>query len=133
MENKNNGGFHYTYSAGEQAEIRRIREKYAITQESKLDRLRRLDAGATERAQAIALIFGIVGVLILGLGMSLVMSELAEILGVYKRLAMPLGILIGIVGGILTGLAYPIYNLTLRHERKRIAPEILRLTDELMK
>ena len=41
--------------------------------------------------------------------------------------------IVGVVGGVLACLAYPLYQLVLRNERKRIAPEILKLTDELMK
>ena len=135
MENKSNDGFSYTYSAREQAEIRKIREKYTQKEreEDKMERLRRLDAKVTQKAQAVSLVLGIVGVLVLGFGMSLVMSDLGDILGAYKDMAMPLGIIIGVIGCIPVSLAYPIYNLTVKHERKKIAPEIIRLTDELMK
>ena len=70
MENNNgNKGFQYTYSAKEQAEIKRIREKYAPNREiveDKMERLRRMDAAVTAKSQAAALSFGIVGVLTLG-------------------------------------------------------------------
>lgn len=136
MENKNNDGFSYTYSAREQAEIRRIREKYADkekTEESKMERLRRLDAKVTQKAQSIALTLGILGALILGSGMSLIMTDLGAALGLSAEAGMLIGIPVGIAGGVLASLAYPIYNLVLRHERQRIAPEILRLTDDLIK
>ena len=135
MEN-NNQEFKYTYSSKEQAELKRIRDKYVPTQseeENKLDRLRRLDGSVAKKAQTAALIVGILGALILGFGMSLVMTELSDMLGAYKEYSMPLGIVIGAVGIILVILAYPIYNLVTMVERKRIAPEIIRLTDELMK
>ncbi|MBR7161712.1 MAG: hypothetical protein IKD07_04775 [Clostridia bacterium] len=127
--------FSYSYSAKEQAEIKRIRDKYAAPTESedKMARLRRLDASVTQTAQAVALVFGIVGTLVLGLGMSLVMTDLAEILGLYQNIALIVGILVGILGGSLISLAYPIYNAIVKAKRKRLAPEILRLTDELMK
>ena len=134
MGNKNESqSFNYTYSAKEQEELKRIREKYTGREENKLDRLRRLDAGVTQKAQAIALAFGVIGVLILGLGMSLAMSELGDILGAYKDMAMLFGIIIGVIGGIIAGVAYPVYNWVLKKERKKIAPEIIRLTDELIK
>ena len=136
MENNNeNKGFRYTYSAKEQAELKRIREKYTPSTEAedKMERLRKLDAGVTQKAQVVALIFGIVGALILGIGMSLCMSDFAEILGSYRNMAMVIGIPIGLVGGVLATLAYPMYNLIVKRERKKIAPEIIRLTDELMK
>jgi F0F1-type ATP synthase assembly protein I len=136
MENNNeNKGFQYTYSAREQAELKRIREKYAPPSEveDKMKRLRRLDASVSQKAQVVSLMFGIIGALILGTGMSLCMSDFAAILGSHKDMAMVIGIIIGVVGGILATLAYPMYNLIVSRVRKKIAPEIIRLTDELMK
>ena len=136
MENNNeNNGFQYTYSAKEQAELKRIRDKYTAPTEveDKMARLRRLDASVTNTAQAVALVFGVIGTLILGFGMSLVMTELAESLGISGDAAMVMGIIVGIVGGILASLAYPIYNAIVKAKRKKLAPEIIRLTDELMK
>ena len=136
MENNNeNNGFQYTYSAKEQAELKRIRDKYTAPTEveDKMARLRRLDASVTNTAQAVALVFGVIGTLLLGFGMSLVMTELAESLGISGDTAMVIGIIVGIVGGILASLAYPIYNAIVKAKRKKLAPEIIRLTDELMK
>ena len=136
MENNNeNNGFQYTYSAKEQAELKRIRDKYTAPTEAedKMDRLRRLDASVTNTAQAVALVFGVIGTLILGFGMSLVMTEIAESLGISGDAAMVIGIIVGIVGGILASLAYPIYNAIVKAKCKKLAPEIIRLTDELMK
>lgn len=136
MENNNeNNGFQYTYSAREQAELKRIREKYTAPteEEDKMTRLRRLDASATKAAQAIALVFGVIGTLLLGFGMSLIMTELAESLGISGNTAMVIGIAVGIVGGIFASLAYPIYQAIVKAKRKKLAPEIIRLTDELMK
>ncbi len=132
---KEQSGFSYTYSAGEQAEIKQIRDKYTkpTEVEDKMARLRRLDASVTNTAQAVALVFGIIGALILGFGMSLIMTDLANILGPFRDMAMVIGIVIGIVGGVLASLAYPIYNVIVKAKRKKLAPEIIRLTDELMK
>jgi hypothetical protein len=137
MDNNNQeqNGFIYTYSAREQAELKRIRDKYTAPTEveDKMARLRRLDASVTNTAQAVALVLGVCGTLILGFGMSLVMTELAESLGISGDIAMVIGIGVGIVGGILASLAYPIYNAIVKAKRKKLAPEIIRLTDELMK
>ena len=134
-ENNENGGFRYTYSAKEQAELKRIRDKYTAPTEAedKMTRLRRLDASVTNTAQAVALIFGVIGTLILGFGMSLCMTDLGEILGSYRDMAMVIGIIVGVIGGVLASLAYPIYNAIVKAKRKKLAPEIIRLTDELMK
>ena len=135
MENNNENGFSYTYSAKEQAELRKIREKYTAPTEAedKMARLRKLDASVTQTAQIVALVFGIIGALVLGFGMSLIMTSLPESLGISDDKAMIIGITVGIIGGILASLAYPIYNAIVRVKRTKIAPEIIRLTDELMK
>ena len=136
MDNQNNpNGFSYTYSAKEQAELKKLREKYTppTQEEDKLTRLRRLDAGVTSSAQAVALVFGVLGTLILGFGMSLCMTELSAILGAHEDLAMTVGIIIGLIGGVIAALAYPIYNAIIKAKRRKIAPEIIRLTDELLK
>lgn len=127
--------FSYTYSAREQTEIQNIRKKYETTteHEDKLAQLRRLDASVSSKATTAALVVGIVGALIMGFGMSLTMSDLSEILGIHQDVGMLLGIAIGVVGIVPVCLAYPLYNRTLKKEREKIAPEILRLSDELLK
>ena len=136
MDNQNNqNDFSYTYSAKEQAELKRIRDKYTAPTEveDKMARLRRLDASVTNTAQAAALVFGTIGALILGFGMSLIMTDFSEFFGMGDTMAMVIGIPVGVVGGVLAGLAYPVYNAIVKAKRKKLAPEILRLTDELMK
>lgn len=95
-----------------------------------MEQLRKLHRSAGEKAQVRAITVGVIGSLILGTGMSLAMTELGAILG---WLSMLLGIVIGLVGMLLIALAYPVYNRVLQKERTRIAPEILRLTDELLR
>ena len=128
MENKE--GFSFTYSAEQQKEIEAIRKKYLPKEESKMEQLRRLHAIPTQKAQACAIALGVIGALILGTGMSLAMTDIGSALG---SLSMVIGIVIGIVGMVLVALAYPLYNRVLKKQREKIAPEILRLTDELMK
>ena len=133
--NQEQSGFSYTYSAKERAELMRIREKYTVPTETedKMSRLRRLDASVTKTAQTTALIFGVLGTLILGFGMSLIMTELGKILNLSEDITMLFGIIVGIVGGIFASLAYPIYHAIVKAKRKKLAPEIIRLTDELIK
>ena len=128
MENKE--GFSFTYSAEQQKEIQAIRKKYLPKEEDKMEQLRKLHAIPTQKAQAASLAVGIIGALIMGTGMSLAMTEIGAALG---SLAQVLGIVIGIVGMVLVARAYPIYNRVLKKERQKIAPEILRLSDELLK
>lgn len=130
-ENKKEG-FHFTYSAQEQEEVRKIRQKYQPQEESKIDKLRRLDAKVTQKASKVSLIIGILGALIMGIGMSLSMTELWEQLGFESTTGMILGIVIGTAGILLICLAYPTYAYVLKKEREKIAPEVLKLTEELM-
>lgn len=128
MENKEN--FRFTYSAAQQQEIESIRKKYLPKEENKMELLRKLHHSATQKAQAWAIAVGVIGALILGTGMSLAMTDLGAAMGM---LALVIGIIVGILGLALVALAYPVYNHVLKKQRQRIAPEILRLTDELMK
>lgn len=129
MENKEES-FSYTYSAAQQQEVENIRKKYLPKEEDKMEQLRKLHYSATQKAQAWSIALGTVGTLIMGIGMSLAMSDFGNVLGAY---AMPAGIIVGVIGMVLLALAYPVYNHVLKKERARIAPEILRLTDELLK
>jgi len=135
-ENKSkNYTFNYTYSAKDRAEVEKIRNKYEKkpeTEEDKMEQLRRLDASVGKKATTVSLIIGIIGALILGIGMSLVMTEFSEILGAYEYLAMPIGVALGAVGIITVAVAYPVYSGILKKQRARVAPEIIRLSDELM-
>ena len=135
MENREKETFNYTYSAKEQEEIKAIRKKYAAQEqtEDKMAQLRRLDAAVTQKATTVSLVFGIIGALILGIGMSLAMTEIGKMIGLQGGMAMLIGIIVGVIGIVLVCVAYPLYNRILRREREKIAPEILRLTDELMK
>jgi len=134
MEGKHmESSFKYTYSAKEQDEIKRIRQKYQSREEDAMTRLRSLDASVTNKATVIAIVLGIVGTLILGTGMSLIMTDLAALLGMTGLTSMIVGIIAGVLGIILAAFAYPVYDKVLKREREKVAPEILRLTDELMK
>ena len=105
MENRS---FEYTYSARRQQEVEAIRSAYLPREEDKLEVLRRLHAGPTRKARAAAIAVGTLGALLLGTGMSLCMTELGA------------------------ALAWPLGRHILDRERRKIAPQILRLTDELM-
>ncbi len=127
--------FIYTYSAKEQDEIKAIRKKYEAPgeEEDKMTHLRRLDRAVYKKATAVALILGIVGALTLGFGMSLIMTDIGALLGIEGKLKMLVGVSVGVMGLLPMCLAYPVYERTLKKERKKIAPEILALTEELMK
>ena len=116
--------FQYTYSAPDQSEVKKIREKYLPKEMTKLDQLRALDASVTRRGNAISVVHGTLYTLLLGLGMSCCM--------VWAGTWFLPGIVIGCVG--LDGVAssYPIYNRIVKQDKAKLAPEILRLTEELI-
>ena len=128
MDNKEE--FSFTYSAQQQKEVEEIRKKYLPKEEDKMEQLRKLHAMPTQKAHAASLAVGVIGALILGTGMSVCLTDIGAALG---NLAMVIGILVGIVGMVLVALAYPLYNRVLKKSRDQIAPEILRLSDELLK
>lgn len=127
MENqKNSEAFQFTYSAKEQEEVRNIREKYCPKPQeevSKLEQLRRLDASVTEKGTVASLVVGIFSTLVMGVGMCMCL-----VWDMYLY-----GIIVGVLG--ITGVvaAYPVYNAVITKQRQKLAPEIIRLTDKLMK
>ena len=111
MQNSHtNESFRFTYSAKEQEEIKKIRDKYIPKEENKMEQLRRLDRGVTHKGTIYSIIIGILGSLLLGLGMSCIM-----------------------VWQGIWFIPYPVYNIVTKREREKIAPEIIRLTEELIK
>ena len=116
--------FQYTYSAPEQSEVKKIREKYLPKEMTKLDQLRALDASVTRRGNAISVVHGTLYTLLLGLGMSCCM--------VWAGTWFLPGIVIGCVGLAGVAATYPIYNRIVKQDKAKLAPEILRLTEELI-
>ena len=122
MDNKKET-FEYTYSAKQQQEIENIRKKYLPKEEDKMEQLRRLDRSATKKGTMVSIILGTVSVLILGVGMCCTM--------VWPETLFIPGIIVGIIGIAGVADAYPIYLSITRKERKKLAPQILKLTEEL--
>ena len=119
-----NNKFEYTYSAKRQEEVEAIRKKYMPKEESNLEKLRKLDRSAERPGTVLALVLGIFGTLIMGIGMSCCMVWAVN-------LFIP-GIIIGVIGMILIGLAYPAYKYVTKKRREKIAPQIIALSEEIM-
>lgn len=113
--------FKYSYSAREQEEINQIVKKYIPAEEadSAVQEIKKIDRRVTGRANAAGITTGIIGVLILGFGMSCVL--------VWQDTLFAAGVVIGIIGIAVAAAAYPVYKNILKRERKKAAPEILRL------
>lgn len=120
--------FNYTYKAisdRERREIESIKNQYEPpkTEEGKLQRLRRLNSYVNNSALIISLVLGICGTLIFGTGLALVL-EWGQIL---------FGIIIATISLPLIIIAYPVYKMVLKRNKKKYGPEILRLSEELLK
>lgn len=113
--------FRYTYSAKQQEEIESIRQKYLEKEESKIEQLRRLDRSVTSPGTAASLTVGITCTLLFGFGMACVLEWQNYLLGFVT----------GIVGAVGIALAYPIFKRITKKQREKIAPRILKLTEEL--
>lgn len=123
--NEDKNSFHYSYSAAQQKEIEKIREKYSPPKEDKMEQLRRLDQRVTQKGIIAGITAGIIGSLILGIGMCCCM--------VWQGIWFIPGIFIGLIGIAGICLAYPLHNRVIKKQREKIAPEMIRLTNELTK
>lgn len=111
--------------------VQKIRAKYQVKEITSLDALKQLDKKVQRPANLFAIIFGSIAALIMGCGMSLVMTDIAKYIGISNP--MVVGIAIGVVGMILLLLNHPIYKGILGARRKKYANEIFALSDQLMK
>ena len=115
----------------EQQMAAKIREHYTEKQITDLDTLRELDAKVKRPASVFAYVFGSISAIIMGAGMSLIMTDIAEIIGLAVDPMLP-GIVIGVVGMIMALLNYPIYKGILGSRKKKYGAKILELSDKIM-
>ncbi len=118
--------FTYSYSAKENEEVQAIRKKYLPQEESRLEEMRRLDGIVRNSGMIESLGAGILGCLVFGLGLCLVMRVFGN--GVILT---RVGVLLGAVGVAGMLAAYPIYRRVFGKAKKKYAPRILALADEL--
>ena len=118
-----NTGFRYTYSATINQEVQEIRKKYMPKEESKIEELRRLDYEVQTAGIIPALVLGIIGFLLFGLGVCMTIQ-------VINGGILP-GVFLGIVGGVAMLAAYPVHRARLGKAKEKLVPRILDLTSEL--
>ena len=116
-----NETFTYTYSAQQQEELRRLRDRYLPPAETPLDQLLRLERGVTRKGTLVSVAAGTAGALLLGLGMCCTM--------VWSGLFVP-GVAVGLAGIAAMAAALPLYNRVTRRERQKLAPLVRELTRE---
>ena len=110
--------------------VEKIRTKYVEKKDSSLDELRKLDKKVKTPAEVFAYIFGSVSALIMGAGMSFVMTDVASLLGL-GDMTIP-GIAVGVVGMVLAIVNYPIYKGILSSRKKKYADKILALSNKIL-
>ena len=135
MSNDEDKEFNYTYSTKQRDEVRAIRKKYTPTEPEDVDNitlLRNIDSEVTRKATVRALTTGVMGALLMGTGMSMLMTDISSKAGLDSGISLLIGIVIGMVGLIIMCVTYPLYNHILERERARVADEVIRLSDELL-
>lgn len=149
--------FSYTYRPGQNPELLSIREKYLIfikkevinmnkndqeflvqkirsqyteKQHTELDELKALDAKVKRPANVFACIYGSLSAIVMGAGMSLVMTDIGSYIGLESTMVP--GIIVGVVGLLMALTTFPIYKRVLASRRKKYAGRILELSEKLM-
>ena len=111
--------------------VQKIRTQYTEKEHSQLDALKELDTKVKRPANVFAYVFGSISAIIMGSGMSLVMTDIGTQLGMTETMVP--GIVIGVTGMVMAIVNYPMYKKLLASRRKKYADKIIALSDELMK
>lgn len=110
--------------------VQKIRTQYMEKQPSDIDALKALDKKVVRPANIFAYIFGSIGAIVMGMGMSLVMTDIGATLGITSTMVP--GIIIGVVGMAIAIANYPIYKAIITSRRKKFAPEIIELSEKII-
>ncbi|MBR3973628.1 MAG: hypothetical protein IKJ99_06720 [Oscillospiraceae bacterium] len=111
--------------------VQKIRSQYTETKHTELDALKELDAKVKKPANVFAYVYGPLGAIVMGAGMSLVMTEIGQIIGMGDATMVP-GICVGVVGLAMVCSTYPIHKKILASRKQKFAPQILQLSEKLM-
>ena len=109
--------------------VQKIRTQYTEKQATELDALRKLDARVKRPANVFAYLFGGIGAIIMGSGISLIMTDIGETVGAADP--MGTGVVIGVIGILMMILNYPIYKQMLNSRKKKYVGEIIRISDSI--
>ena len=110
--------------------VQKIRTQYTEKENTQIDALKALDKKVKKPANVFAVVFGSISAIVMGSGMSLVMTDIGSVIGIASPM-MP-GIIIGVVGLVMAILTYPIYKKILNSRKKKYANEIIQLSDKIM-
>lgn len=110
--------------------VQKIRTQYTEKEHTALDELKAIDNEVKRPANIFAYTFGSISAIVAGAGMSLVMTDIGEMLGIGNN--MLVGIIIGVIGLCAGALTYPIYKKILDSRKRKYAPEIMKISDKIM-
>lgn len=110
--------------------VQKIRTQYTERENTQLDALKALDKKVKKPANVFAVVFGSISAVVMGSGMSLVMTDIGSIIGIESPM-FP-GIIIGVIGLVMALLTYPMYKKILNSRKKKYASEIIKLSDSIM-
>ena len=111
--------------------VQKIRTQYTEKEHTEIDALRELDSKVKRPANTFAYIFGSISAIIMGSGMSLVMTDIGNTIGVESPMVP--GIVIGVIGMFMAIINYPMYKGILGFRRRKYADKIIALSDKIMK
>ena len=111
--------------------VEKIRSQYTEQEHTELDVLKALDAKVKRPANVFGYTYGSVGAIVMGSGMSLVLTDIGTKIGLTATLVP--GIVIGVVGMGMTLTTYPIYKKILNSRKKKYAHQIMELSDRITK
>jgi len=111
--------------------VEKIRAQYAEAEHNELDDLKALDAKVKKPAKVFGYICGSIGAITMGAGMSLVMTDIGDILGMTQTLVP--GIVVGLVGLVVALIAHPLYKKILNSRKNKYASQIMELSERIMK
>lgn len=110
--------------------VQKIRTQYTEKEHTRLDALKELDAKVKRPANVFAYIFGSISAIVMGSGMSLVMTDIGATLGIADTMLS--GIAIGVVGLVMALVNYPIYKGILNSRKKKYAGRIIELSEKIL-
>ena len=110
--------------------VEKIRTQYTEKKYTQLDELKALDSKVKKTANVFGCVFGSISAIIMGSGMSLIMTDIGETIGISNPMAP--GVVIGVIGLLMAILNYPIYKKLLSSRRKKYADKIIALSDKLV-
>ena len=111
--------------------VEKIRSQYTEARHTELDALKALDARVKKPANIFGYVYGSIGTIVMGAGMSLVMTDIGSVLGMTETMVP--GIAVGLAGLVMACTTYPIYQKLLSNRKKKYAPQILELSERAMK